>query len=109
VRVLGHDGFVSFHQTSHSPLLPRGNTRLMVRVNSHLATIPKHSSRCGQINPFFQRLIVKRYLAALMPAREYDETEMSFSGGRHSLKTKGQVTTSLGWRALEDMKSVAKI
>jgi DNA topoisomerase IA len=27
------------------------------------------------------RLIVKRYVAALLPARDYDETEMSFQAG----------------------------
>jgi hypothetical protein len=81
------DGFlVGFlHQASHSPLPPSGNTGLMVRVISHLATIPRHSSRCGQVNPFFQHLIVKRYVAALMSAREYDESEMSFSGRRRLL------------------------
>jgi DNA topoisomerase IA len=35
-----------------------------------------------------------------MPAREYDETEMSFQAAEILFKTKGQVTKSLGWRSL---------
>jgi DNA topoisomerase-3 len=45
-------------------------------------------------------LILKRYVAALMPAREYDETEMSFQAAEILFKTKGQVTKSPGWRSL---------
>jgi len=35
-----------------------------------------------------------------MPAREYDETEMSFQATEVLFKTKGQVTKSPGWRSL---------
>lgn len=46
------------------------------------------------------RLILRRYVAALMPAREYDETVIGFEAAGITFKTKGQVTRVAGWRAL---------
>ena len=74
------------------------------KVEEHNAIIP--TTARPQFESFSKEeaslynLIVKRYVAALMPAREYDETEMSFQAGDILFKTKGQVTKSLGWRAL---------
>ena len=57
------------------------------KVEEHNAIIP--TAARPQFESFsaeetrLYHLIVKRYVAALMPAREYDETEMSFSVGRH--------------------------
>jgi DNA topoisomerase III len=74
------------------------------KVEEHNAIIP--TTARPQFESFSKQeaslynLIVKRYVAALMPAREFDETEMSFQAGDVLFKTKGQVTRSLGWRAL---------
>ena len=74
------------------------------KVEEHNAIVP--TTARPQFESFSKEeaslynLIVKRYVAALMPAREYDETEMSFQAGDILFKTKGQVTKSLGWRAL---------
>jgi DNA topoisomerase III len=74
------------------------------KVEEHNAIIP--TTARPQFESFsseearLYNLIVKRYVAALMPAREYDETEMSFQAGDILFKTKGQVTRSLGWRSL---------
>ena len=74
------------------------------RVEEHNAIIPttarpQFESFSANESRLYQ-LIVKRYVAALMPAREYDETAMSFLAGEILFQTKGQVTKSLGWRAL---------
>jgi len=63
------------------------------------ATRPQFESFSAEETRLYQ-LILKRYVAALMPAREYDETAMSFLAGEILFQTKGQVTKSLGWRAL---------
>ena len=74
------------------------------KVEEHNAIVP--TTARPQFESFtteernLYNLIVRRYVAALMPAREYKETEMSFQAGEVLFRTKGQVTTFLGWRAL---------
>ena len=47
-------------------------------------------------------LVVRRFLAVLMPPAEYEEVELTLSVGRYSFHAKGKIIREQGWKAAYD-------
>ncbi len=78
----------------------------IAKVTDHHAIIPTEE----QINLFdltgpeknIYDLVVRRFLAVLMPPFEYEEVELTVSIGRYSFVAKGKYIRDQGWKAAYD-------
>lgn len=75
------------------------------KVTDHHAIIPTEQAAVMQKLSEKERkiyeMIVKRFLAVLLPPYEYEETTVIAKVGNETLKAKGNVATSLGWKQLD--------
>lgn len=73
------------------------------RVTDHHAIIPTEEpvnlSRLSPEEKNIYDLVVRRFLAVLSPAFEYEETKLTVVIGKDQFHAKGQMVKSLGWRA----------
>ncbi len=73
------------------------------RVTDHHAIIPTEEPvQLGALSPEEKNiydLVVRRFLAVLSPAYEYEETKLTVSIGKDQFHAKGQMVKSPGWRA----------
>ena len=73
------------------------------RVTDHHAIIPTEEpvnlSKLSPEEKNIYDLVVRRFLAVLSPAFEYEETKLTVVIGKDQFHAKGQMVKSLGWRA----------
>ena len=73
------------------------------KVTDHHAIIPTEQpanfSKMSHEERTIYDLVVKRFLAVLSPAFEYDEVKLTVTVGKHSFRAKGKVVKSAGWKA----------
>ncbi len=81
-------------------------TRYLVdnaKVTDHHAIIPtEEPANLPALSPEERNvydLVVRRFLAVLSPAFEYEETALTVTVGREKFRTKGKIVKSLGWKA----------
>jgi DNA topoisomerase-3 len=76
------------------------------KVSDHHAIIPtEEPALIGKLSEKERKLydiIVKRFLAVLMPAFEYEETKVTARIGEEIFTAKGKVVLSPGWKAVYD-------
>lgn len=76
------------------------------KVTDHHAIIP--TEQLVQLNSLtseerkIYELVVKRFLAVLLPAFEYEQTNISAKIGEETFKAKGKRILSMGWKAVYD-------
>lgn len=72
------------------------------KVSDHHAIIPTEQmvnlSRLSFEERNIYDLVVRRFLAVLSPAFEYDETKVEVAIGEHSFYAKGKTIKSMGWK-----------
>lgn len=74
------------------------------KVTDHHAIIPTEQMvNLGKLS-YEERniydLVIRRFLAVLSPAFEYDETKVQLDIGKHSFYAKGKTIKSLGWKEM---------
>jgi len=73
------------------------------RVTDHHAIIPTEEPvNISKLTPEERNiydLVVRRFLAVLSPAFEYEETRLTINAGKDQFHAKGKMVKSLGWRA----------
>jgi DNA topoisomerase-3 len=76
------------------------------KVTDHHAIIPTEQyvdlSALTNEERHIYDLIVKRFLAVLSPAFEYEQTTVKVEIGGEIFKAKGRIVSSLGWRSIYD-------
>ncbi len=76
------------------------------KVTDHHAIIPTDQyvdlSGLDQNERKIYDLIVKRFLAVLSPASEYEQTKLTLDIGGETFVTSGRVMKTAGWRAISD-------
>ncbi|MBQ4244921.1 MAG: DNA topoisomerase III [Clostridia bacterium] len=74
------------------------------RVSDHHAIIPTEQyvdlNRLSREERNIYDLVVRRFLAVLSPAFEYDEVQVTATVGRYNFYAKGKAVRSAGWKAL---------
>ena len=72
------------------------------KVTDHHAIIPTEQyvdlNRLTRDERNIYDLVVRRFLAVLSPACEYDEVQVKATFGRHNFYAKGQIMRSPGWK-----------
>ncbi len=76
------------------------------KVTDHHAIIPTEESPdlwqlSGPERNIYD-LVVRRFLAVLMPPQEYEEVELTLTVAGHTFTAKGKVIQTMGWRAVYD-------
>lgn len=76
------------------------------KVTDHHAIIPTEESPdlwqlSGPERNIYD-LVVRRFLAVLMPPHEYEEVELTLKVAGHTFSAKGKVVCSMGWKAAYD-------
>ena len=76
------------------------------KVTDHHAIIPTEESPdlwqlTGQERNIYD-LVVRRFLAVLMPPQEYEEVELTLTVAGHTFTAKGKIIQTMGWRAVYD-------
>ena len=81
------------------------NTRYLVdnaRVSDHHAIIPtEETPRLLNLSPEERNiydLVVRRFIAVMMPSFTYEETEMIFQIGKERFYAKGKIVKDVGWK-----------
>ena len=73
------------------------------KVSDHHAIIPTDEPvNLQNLSPFERNvydLVVRRFLAVLMPAFEYEETKMTVLVGKERFSAKGKIIRAPGWKA----------
>ena len=73
------------------------------KVTDHHAIIPTEQyvdlNRLTRDERNIYDLVVRRFLAVLSPACEYDEVQVKATFGRHNFYAKGQIMRSPGWKS----------
>ena len=73
------------------------------KVTDHHAIIPTEQyvdlNRLTRDERNIYDLVVRRFLAVLSPACEYDEVQVKATFGRHNFYAKGQIIRSPGWKS----------
>lgn len=76
------------------------------KVTDHHAIIPTEQyvdlNKLSREERHIYDLVVRRFLAVLSPAFEYDEVQIKVTVGKYNFYTKGQTVRSAGWKALYD-------
>lgn len=76
------------------------------KVTDHHAIIPTEESpdlwRLSGPERNIYDLVVRRFLAVLLPPCEYEEVELTLNVSGNSFTTKGKIISNLGWRAAYD-------
>lgn len=76
------------------------------KVTDHHAIIPTEQyvdlNRLSSDERKVYDLVVRRFIAVLSPAFEYDEVQVKLSFGAREFYTKGKTVRSAGWKALYD-------
>lgn len=76
------------------------------KVTDHHAIIPTEESpelwRLSGAERNIYDLVVRRFLAVLLPPCEYEEVELTLSVGGHCFTAKGKIVQNPGWRAAYD-------
>jgi len=82
------------------------STRYLVdnnKVSDHHAIIPtEESTNLSFLKPEERNiydLVVRRFLAVLMPAFEYEETKLTIKVGKENFAARGKIVRSSGWKA----------
>ncbi|MBQ6266091.1 MAG: DNA topoisomerase III [Clostridia bacterium] len=74
------------------------------KVTDHHAIIPTEQyvdlNRLTRDERNIYDLVVRRFIAVLSPAYEYDEVQVKATFGKHSFYAKGQIVRSPGWKAV---------
>ena len=74
------------------------------KVTDHHAIIPTEQyvdlNRLTRDERNIYDLVVRRFLAVLSPACEYDEVQVKATFGKHNFYAKGQIMRSPGWKAI---------
>ena len=74
------------------------------KVTDHHAIIPTEQyvdlNRLTRDERNIYDLVVRRFLAVLSPAYEYDEVQVKATFGKHNFYAKGQIVRSPGWKAV---------
>ncbi len=74
------------------------------RVTDHHAIIPTEQyvdlNRLTREERNIYDLVVRRFLAVLSPAFEYDEVQVKITIGKYNFYTKGKTVRSAGWKAM---------
>ena len=74
------------------------------KVTDHHAIIPTEQyvdlNRLTRDERNIYDLVVRRFLAVLSPAYEYDEVQVKATFGKHNFYAKGQIVRSPGWNAV---------
>ena len=76
------------------------------KVTDHHAIIPTEESPdlwqlSGPERNIYD-LVVRRFLAVLMPPYEYEEVELTLNCGGHNFTAKGKIVLNQGWKAVYD-------
>lgn len=76
------------------------------KVTDHHAIIPTEESPdlwqlSGPERNIYD-LVVRRFLAVLMPPHEYEEVELTLNCGGHNFTAKGKIVLNQGWKAVYD-------
>ncbi len=76
------------------------------KVTDHHAIIPTEESPdlwqlSGPERNIYD-LVVRRFLAVLMPPYEYEEVELNLNCGGHTFTAKGKIVLNQGWKAVYD-------
>ena len=76
------------------------------KVTDHHAIIPTEESPdlwqlSGPERNIYD-LVVRRFLAVLMPPYEYEEVELTLNCGGHNFSAKGKIVLNQGWKAVYD-------
>ena len=76
------------------------------KVTDHHAIIPTEESPdlwqlSGPERNIYD-LVVRRFLAVLMPPQEYEEVELTLTVAGHTFTAKGKIIQNMGWRAVYD-------
>ena len=85
---------------------PKASPRFVndAKVGDHHAIIPTEQGvRLSELDYGERKiyeLVVKRFLAVLMPPYEYDETSVQAQAGGELFEASGRHTVSLGWRSV---------
>ncbi len=76
------------------------------KVTDHHAIIPTEESpdlwRLSGPERNIYDLVVRRFLAVLMPPYEYEEVELTLNCGGHTFTAKGKIVLNQGWKAVYD-------
>ena len=87
------------------------STRYLVdnaKVSDHHAIIPTEEpvnlSKFSPQERNIYDLVVRRFLAVLMPPFEYEETQIVLTIGKDKFYAKGRIVKNLGWKAAYDSK-----
>ncbi len=76
------------------------------KVTDHHAIIPTEESpdlwRLSGSERNIYDLVVRRFLAVLMPPYEYEEVELSLNCAGYSFSAKGKIVLNAGWKAVYD-------
>ena len=87
------------------------STRYLVdnaKVSDHHAIIPTEEPvNLSKLSPQERNiydLVVRRFLAVLMPPFEYEETQIVLTIGKDKFYAKGRIVKNLGWKAAYDSK-----
>ncbi len=76
------------------------------KVTDHHAIIPTEQvvmlSDLSKDEKLIYELVVKRFMAALLPAFEYEETSIVANVGKETFKAKGKVIINQGWKEIYD-------
>ncbi|MDR3314835.1 MAG: DNA topoisomerase III [Oscillospiraceae bacterium] len=96
-----------YREKAQALLRQKCSTRYLVndaKVTDHHAIIPTEESanftRLSREEGQIYDLVVRRFLAVLSPAYEYDEVRVKLQIGSHSFHAKGKTERSPGWRAV---------
>ncbi|MBR6825308.1 MAG: DNA topoisomerase III [Oscillospiraceae bacterium] len=76
------------------------------KVTDHHAIIPTEESpdlwKLSGPERNIYDLVVRRFLAVLMPPYEYEEVELTLNCGGHNFTAKGKIVLNQGWKAVYD-------
>ncbi|MBR4765847.1 MAG: DNA topoisomerase 3, partial [Clostridia bacterium] len=79
------------------------------KVTDHHAIIPTEQyvdlNRLTRDERNIYDLVVRRFIAVLSPAYEYDEVQVKATFGKHNFYAKGQIVRSAGWKAVYSSNS----
>jgi len=107
IKACGLGAFGGFAgQILRAPILPNKSFVDDTKVTDHHAIIP--TEQIVQLNLLSSEerkiydMVVKRFLAVLLPAFEYEQTNIVASVGDESFKAKGKRIINMGWKAIYD-------
>lgn len=100
---IGNDAKIAF-KISKEPIKISKSFVDDSKVSDHHAIIPTEQPVIqGDLTSDERRiydLVVKRFLAVLMPPFEFEQTNITIKIGTHNFKAKGRVIKSQGWKSL---------